>query len=177
MLHLHSSVADSNDVRHELREASSRIAAIARAHQRLYRGDRIDTLDLGAYLTDVCNDLEDSMPACEIEVTAEDGIEIRTDRAIPAVLLVSELITNAAKYAYPAGNCRVWVTLSRAPKDAVVISVRDEGIGLPPNFDIKSGRRLGMRLIDSFTQQLHGNLQFLRKSLGTEFVLTLPLHS
>jgi two-component sensor histidine kinase len=58
-------------------------------------------------------------------VSAEEGIEVRTDRAIPAVLLVNELITNAAKYAYPAGNCRVWVTLSRAPKDNVLISVRD----------------------------------------------------
>ena len=60
MLHLHASVAGSSDVRHELREASSRIAAIARAHQRLYRSDRIDTLDLGAYLSDVCKDLNDS---------------------------------------------------------------------------------------------------------------------
>ena len=58
MLHLHASVAGSSDVRHELREASSRIAAIARAHQRLYRSDRIDTLDLGAYLSDVCKDLD-----------------------------------------------------------------------------------------------------------------------
>src|SRR6185437_11944740 len=71
MLHLHSSVAESNDVRHELRDASSRIAAIARAHQRLYRSDRIDTIDLGAYLTDVCKDLQDSMPACEVAMAAE----------------------------------------------------------------------------------------------------------
>src|SRR3954469_7264686 len=174
MLHLHSSVAESNEVRHELREASSRIAAIARAHQRLYKSDRIDTLDLGAYLTEVCKDLKDSMPSCEVNVSAEEGIEIRTDRAIPAVLLVNELITNAAKYAYPAGNCRVWVTLSRAPKDNVVISVRDEGVGLPPTFDIKSGRRLGMRLVGSFTQQLQSDLQVLRKNPGTEFVLTMP---
>ncbi len=175
MLHLHASVAESNDVRHELREASSRIAAIARAHQRLYRSDRIDTLDLGAYLTDVCKDLDDSMPSCEVNVSVEEGIEIRTDRAIPAVLLVNELITNAAKYAYPAGNCRVWVTLSREPKDSVMISVRDEGIGLPPTFAIKSGRRLGMRLVDAFAQQLQGNLQVLRKEPGTEFVLRLPI--
>jgi hypothetical protein len=51
MLHLHASGAESNEVRYELHEASSRIAAIARAHQRLYKSDRIDTLDLGAYLT------------------------------------------------------------------------------------------------------------------------------
>ena len=175
MLHLHASVAGSSDVRHELREASSRIAAIARAHQRLYRSDRIDTLDLGAYLSDVCKDLNDSMPSCKVNVSVEDGIEIRTDRAIPAVLLVNELITNAAKYAYPAGNCKVWVTLLRQPNDNIAISVRDEGIGLPSTFDIKSGRRLGMRLVDSFAQQLQGNLDVLRKEPGTEFVLTIPI--
>ena len=176
MLHLHASGAESNEVRYELHEASSRIAAIARAHQRLYRSDRIDTLDLGAYLTEVCKDLDDSMPSCEVNVSADEGIEIRTDRAIPAVLLVNELITNAAKYAYPAGNCRVWVTLARAPEDNVLISVRDEGVGLPPTFDIKSGRRLGMRLVHSFSQQLQGDLQVLRKDPGTEFVLTIPRH-
>lgn len=175
MLHLHSSVAQSNEIRHELREASSRIVAVARAHQRLYRSDKIETLDLGAYLADVCKDLGASMPGCELSVTAEEEIEIRTDRAIPAVLLVNELITNAATYAYPAGNCRVWVTLSRASKDTVTISIRDEGVGLPQTFDIKSGRRLGMRLVDSFSQQLQGNLQVLRQEPGTEFVLTLPL--
>jgi two-component sensor histidine kinase len=176
MLHLHASVAESNDVRHELREAASRIAAIARAHQRLYKSDRIDTLDLGAYLADVCKELDESMPACEIRVSVEEGIDIQTDRAIPAVLLINELITNAAKYAYPAGNCKVWVRLSREPKDTVVISVRDEGVGLPPSFDIKSGRRLGMRLVDSFAQQLQGNLQVLRKEPGTEFILTVPIN-
>ena len=175
MLHLHASVAESDDVRHELREASSRIAAIARAHQRLYRSDRIDTLDLGDYLRDVCKDLSDSVPGCEINVSADEGIVIRTDRAIPAVLLVNELITNAAKYAYPGGNCRVWVTLSCGPEEILAISVRDEGAGLPTTFDIKLGKRLGMRLVGSFSQQLQGNLQALRRDPGTEFVLTMPL--
>ena len=69
----------------------------------------------------------------------------------------------------------MWVTLSRAPKDNVLISVRDEGVGLPPTFDIKSGRRLGMRLVGSFSQQLQGDLQVLRKDPGTEFVLTMPV--
>jgi two-component sensor histidine kinase len=99
---------------------------------------------------------------------------MRLERA--AVLLVNELITNAAKYAYPAGNCRVWITLSRAAKDNVAISVRDEGVGLPVTFDIKSGRRLGMRLVVSFSQQLQGDLQVRRKNPGTEFVLTMPMH-
>jgi two-component sensor histidine kinase len=175
MLHLHSSATESEALRHELLEARSRIAAIARAHHRLYHGDKIDAIDLGAYLREVCGDIAASMQTCEINVNAEDGITIRTDRAVAAVLFVNELMTNAAKHAYPDGGCRIWVALSRHSGDSVVISVRDEGVGLPPQFDQKSGR-LGMRLVHSFAQQLKGDLQVLRKEPGTEFVLSFPLN-
>jgi two-component sensor histidine kinase len=175
MLRLQSSVAQSEDVRHELLDAGSRIAAVARAHQRLYSGDQIEALDLGAYLRQVCADIGSSMPGCEIDVSAEDAIVIRIDRAVPAVLIVNELITNAAKYAYPAGDCRIWITLARSSDDTVAISVRDEGAGLPPQFDLKSGR-LGIRLVNSFAQQLQGDLRVLRKEPGTEFVLNFPLN-
>ena len=174
MLQLHASAAGSDDVRHELRQAGGRIAAVARAHQRLYRGDDIDALDLGAYLRQVCSDIAASVPNCGIDVSAEAGVVIRTDRAVPAVLLVNELITNAAKYAYPGQRCKVWVTLARDSADAAVISVRDEGVGLPLQFDAESGR-LGMRLVRSFAQQLGGDLQVVRKDPGTEFVLKFPL--
>jgi two-component sensor histidine kinase len=174
MLRLQSSVSQSEDVRHELLEAGSRIAAVARAHQRLYSGDQIEALDLGAYLRQVCADIASAMPGCDIDVGAEEVVVIRTDRAVPAVLIVNELITNAAKYAYTEGNCRVWVTLSRSSEQSVAISVRDEGAGLPSEFDLKSGR-LGMRLVNSFAQQLQGDLQILRKDPGTEFVLIFPL--
>lgn len=176
MLHLHSSVAESEQVQDELRQAGGRIAAIARAHQRLYSGDEIEALDLGAYLAAVCGDIAASMPGCEVNVSTEQGVVIRTDRAVPAVLLVNELITNAAKYAYPGRDCRVWVALSRHSQDTVVISVRDEGVGLPRQFDLKSGR-LGMRLVNSFAQQLQGDLQVVRKDPGTEFVLHFPLRT
>jgi two-component sensor histidine kinase len=175
MLHLQSSVSNKTDLQHELREAANRIAAIGRAHQRLYRSNQIDTLDLGAYLTEVCKDVDESIPDCDVSVSTEPGVWIRTDRAIPAVLLVSELVTNAAKYAYPSNHCQVWVTLSRGAEQSVIISVRDEGVGLPPGFDLKSGRRLGMRLVDSFSQQLQGDLQVFHRNPGTEFVLTIPL--
>jgi two-component sensor histidine kinase len=132
-------------------------------------------LDLGAYLRDVCHDLEESMPGCRIDVSASDGIRIATDRAIPAALLVNELVTNAAKYAYPAGHCRAWVALSRGPGDTIAVSVRDAGVGLSPDFDLKSKRRLGMRLVNAFATQLHGDLQVRRLQPGTEFVLTMPL--
>src|ERR1700756_588676 len=80
MLQLHASAAASEDVRHELRQAGSRITAVARAHQRLYRGDSIEALDLGEYLREACKDIAASMPGCEIDVSAVSGVIIRTDR-------------------------------------------------------------------------------------------------
>ena len=103
------------------------------------------------------------MPGCEIDVEAASGIEIATDRAIPVALLVNELITNAAKYAYPAGHCRAWVRVSRASDGVIIVSVRDEGIGLPADFDLKLGKRLGMRLINAFTTQLNATLTIERR--------------
>jgi two-component sensor histidine kinase len=174
MLHLHSSNTESADVRHELREAGSRVAAIARAHQRLYSSGKIETLDLGVYLTDVCKDLNASMPSCEIEVTADQGIVTPTDRGITVVLLVNELVTNAIKHAYPGDLCKIWVTLSRKAEGTMLIGVRDKGVGLPRDFDIKTGRRLGMRLVNAFTEQLQGKLQVIRRKPGTEFVVIVP---
>ena len=174
MLQLQASGAASEDVRQELRQAGSRIAAVARAHHRLYSGDDIEAVDLGGYLREVCRDISASLPDCEVEVNADPGVVIPTDRAVPAVLLVNELITNAAKHAHRGQDCKIWVTLSLAAGDAAVISVRDEGVGLPPEFDQKAGR-LGMRLVRAFTQQLRGDLEVSRKEPGTEFVLRFPL--
>jgi hypothetical protein len=97
-----------------------------------------ESLDLGAYLTDVCKDITASISSCEINVSAEQGIVIATDRAITIVLLVNELVTNAIKHAYPQTHCRLWVTLSRKAEGGILVSVRDEGVGLPADFDVKN---------------------------------------
>jgi two-component sensor histidine kinase len=174
MLHLQSSHTENSDVRNELREAGTRIAAVARAHQKLYISGQIETLDLGAYLTDVCKDITASISTCDINVSAEQGIVIPTDRAITIVLLVNELVTNAIKHAYPQAHCRIWVTLSRKAEGGILVSVRDEGVGLPANFDVKTGHRLGLRLVKAFTEQLRGELEVVRREPGTEFAVTVP---
>ena len=174
MLHLQTKATQNIDVQHALRDASSRIAAIARAHQRLYGSEQIDVLDLGAYLGDICNDLSEAMPGCKINFSAASGIKTPTDTAILVALLVNELITNSAKYAYPNGVCEVWVAVTRSAEDTIIISVRDEGIGLPAEFDLKSGKRLGMRLVTALSTQAQADLQVHRRMPGTEFLLEIP---
>jgi two-component sensor histidine kinase len=174
MLHLQTVTAKNTEVQHALRDASTRIAAIARAHQGLYSSDQIDVIDLGAYLGDICNDLGEAMPNCKIYFSTVTGVKSATDTAIPVALLVNELITNSAKYAYPNGDCEVWVDVSQSAGETISVSVRDKGIGLPEDFDINSGRRLGMRLVTALSSQVQAKLQVQRHSPGTEFLLTIP---
>lgn len=174
MLHLQTTTTQNEEVRHALRDASSRIAAIARAHQQLYGSDQIDTVDLCAYLGDICNELGKAMPNCKLHVAAGAGIQCATDTAIPIALLVNELITNSAKYAYPGGCSEVWLDLTRSG-DTISISVRDRGVGLPEDFDLHSGKRLGMRLITALSSQVDADLQVCRHAPGTEFLLTIPV--
>jgi GAF domain-containing protein len=83
-----------------LEEAAHRVKAIARAHERLYQNDDIEHLDIGRYIEQVCCDLDETDARCDIQIEAQHGILIDTDRGISLALVVNELVTNAAKYAY-----------------------------------------------------------------------------
>jgi two-component sensor histidine kinase len=172
MLHLKSATV-SAEVKVHLDEASSRIAAIARAHQRLYQTEIFDRIDLGPYIEDICQSFSESMPDCAIHVRAENGIEIPLDQAIPIALFVNELVTNSAKYGYPNGGCEVWIEITQSESQASV-SVRDQGVGLSPTFETTSRKGLGMRLVHAFAGQLGGNLEIRRHNPGVEFVLLFP---
>lgn len=103
-------------------------------------------------------------------------MEIETDRAVSSALIVNELITNAAKYAYQGrSGGKIFVTVARADDDHCSISVRDEGAGLPADFDPGSATGLGMRVVHFFAQQLKGSIAVRMHNPGSEFVVTIPL--
>ena len=159
-----------------LQDASSRIAAISRAHDRLYRSPQIAKIDLAEYLVAVCGDLNEVTPHCDVLCDAPETIFMSTDRAIRVALLVSELVTNSAKHAYPDGQSgRVWVSLARGNGEAARITVRDKGVGLPPDFEMGRGTGLGMRLMMALAQQTDAAVRVNRLASGTEFVIEAPL--
>lgn len=167
-------VEDATATTH-LEEASHRVAAVASAHDRLFQGSDIERLDLGKYIDSVCKDLDASVPRCVVHIDAESDIETSTDRAISVALIVNELITNAAKYAYPGrSDGQIHISVKVAADDKLAVSVRDEGKGLPADFDLAKPKGLGMRIITSFAQQLGGTLDIHAGDPGTEFVLTIP---
>lgn len=159
-----------------LEEAANRVQAIARAHDRLYQGDQVEKLDFGIYIEQVCRDLDAAVPKCKIAVSAQHGIVVDTDRAISLALVVNELITNSAKYAYgdkSGGEIRVAIVQELA--GMISIRVEDDGVGLPVTFDLKRPTSLGMRIVTAFSAQLNGELGFSTLSPGTVFTLVVPI--
>lgn len=176
MLQLQASEVADEAVTQHLNEAAQRVLAVAKAHDQLSHGTDVERMDIGRYISTVCRDLDDSVPQCVIRTDAQTGIEIATDRAIATALVVNELIANAVKH-MPAGrpDCQIRVKVSAAAgQDALVISVRDEGDGLPADFNLARPKGLGMRIIQAFVGQLGGTLAVEARRPGTEFVVTIP---
>ena len=100
-----------------------------------------------------------------------------TDRAIRVVLIVTELVTNSAKHAYPEGQPgRVVVRLTRGDGNMPHYS-SDDGGGLPPDFQLGRGGGLGMRLVMALSEQTDAVVRVSPVDVGTEFVIELPLEA
>jgi len=175
MLKLQASEVNDPALTPHLEKAASRVSAVAKVHEHIHQGNGPDQLDLGIYVTDICQDLNDAVPLCRIEVAVEPGINVMTDRAVPIALIANELITNAAKYAYQDNQSgTIWVRVARGANDTIELSVRDEGRGLPTDFELRRAPGLGMRILGALSRQLNATIEVRRLDPGTEFVVTAP---
>jgi two-component sensor histidine kinase len=107
---------------------------------------------------------------------APDEIQFAADRAILVALVINELVLNAGKYAYPnSSEGMIWVRLVRMEKNSILVSVRDEGAGLPAGFDPVTSKRLGTRLVNALAKQLDAEVTRPASNNGTNFTLLIPL--
>jgi two-component sensor histidine kinase len=178
MLKIQAHEINNPEVTSQLDEAASRVAAVAKVHEHVQQGAGLDLLDLGGYIKEICRDLNQAIPLCQIEVAAETSINITADRAVPIALMVNELITNAAKYAYHGNqNGKIWVGITHVDEDTIKLAVCDEGRGLPADFDLLTAPGLGMRIVRALSQQLNAGIEVRRLDPGTEFIVTIPRDS
>ena len=176
MLQLQAKAVGDPELSERLNEASSRVNAIGRAYERLAYNADYENIDLVEYLRDIINDLEPTVAPCEIQFDAPEGIQIAADRAILVGLILNELVSNAGKYAYPdRPGGSIWVRLLQSNRNSVLVSVRDEGAGLPAGFDPATSRRLGTRLVNALSKQLGAELTRPISPIGTNFTLVVPL--
>jgi hypothetical protein len=104
MLSLQARACAEEGVQRHLEEAASRVHTIARAHARLYKDSDFETLDVGTYVKEVCEDLP-TAAGNWVVVEAQAGISLSTDRAIPLALIIVELVTNALVSREESSGC------------------------------------------------------------------------
>lgn len=174
MLNLQMQEDDDPRVTQLLGDAQARITAIAQTHDRLWRGSRVGIVALDDLASGIVEQLAEQAPRIDIEHDVAN-VEISADTAIPMGLVLTELVTNAIKYAYGERGGRITVSIVAA-NGRLVMTVADAGAGLPPGFDLKSASRasLGMRMIASLARQLRGEIRFEDAAPGTRVVLDLP---
>ncbi len=174
LMRLQARRSKNQEARQQLDDATARISTIAHIHQRLYRDQDTKQLNFGAFLSELCADMQGTSSHCSLTVAAPD-FYLSTDRAIPLALIVNELVTNAFKYAYPNGGGPVAVIVDLHDAAEISITVKDEGCGIPEGFTIEGAGNMGMMLIGSLTHQLSGHVQAGRNAAGGAcFTVTVP---
>lgn len=143
-----------------LKESQNRIASIVLVHEKLYGADDLANINFAQYISDLTAHLFDSynIHANQIKLTTHiEPISLDIDTAIPCGLIINELVSNALKYAFPGPRTgEIQVIFQQNPNQTLI--VRDNGIGLPQDFNLQQTKTLGISLIQGLVKQLRGTL-------------------
>ena len=161
LLSLQSRASTNSEAASQLAAAANRVTMIERVHRHLHCLDGAQTVDFKQFIEELGRDFSKILSSNESaeQVLVVEGIEIKLPSvtAIPLGFIVSELITNAAKY----GNGQIAVELEPNGK-GYALSVSNDGPGLPEGFDPAACKGLGMRIIRSLIKQIGAELRIGR---------------
>lgn len=176
LLNLQADSYNDPQARALLKESQQRIRSMALVHEKLYRSPHVSDIDFPDYITTMTNELLRSAGNGRV-VTRVTGDAIRLDieKAIPAGLIVNELLTNALKHAFPphVRDGMITVAVRHDGDGHITLTVEDNGIGMPPDVQVADMRTMGMTVIHGLTSQLDGTITVL-PGPGTTFHLRFP---
>lgn len=172
MIRLQAASTQDTDARDVLRQAAERVIAVAQVHQRLYTSDDVRYVQMRPYLTQLLAELQTAAAerGCDLTLDVEDR-RLTTDQAISVGITVSELVTNALKYAYPdEGGGPVRVRLKTLADGKCELVVEDNGIGAGNGDDVK-GTGVGARIVDAMAKSLGATHTIDRDHAGTRSII------
>ncbi len=146
-------------------DTQGRINSMALVHEKLYEGGDLSSVNLKVYITDVTVSLRGRYSVLPQQVFFVDMMEdvfVLIDTAIPCGLILNELVTNAFKYAFPAGReGEIRIDLRRLENGEIHLGVCDNGVGLPTGFDPRQDGALGLQMIFLLAEnQLRARVNF-----------------
>ncbi len=178
LLALQAGAASDPRTRSLLRESQDRIRSMALIHEKLYQTGAERGVTFADYARDLAAHLRHSYAgdseAVDVEVDVAD-VSLDMDVSVPCGLIINELLSNALKHAFPGGRKgRVRLGLRRGEGNTLVLTVSDDGIGFPPDIDVRAPRTLGLRIVNILATQIGASLD-LRTAEGTTFTLAFPV--
>jgi len=155
-----------------------RVQSMALIHRQFYESETMARIDFSIAIRNIVDGIREEWPetAGRIDISFDtEPIELDIERAILAGLIVAELVANSFEHAFPDRSRRGTLVIAmRAPVPSrILIEVRDDGAGLPADFDFDKASTLGMIFIASLANQLRGEVAFSGGS-GTAVSLGFP---
>jgi two-component sensor histidine kinase len=156
-------------------DVQNRVIAMALIHETLYQSSDLGMVHFDAYVGTLAEQIFRSYNILADRITLQiqaDEVMLDTNQAIPCGLILTELLSNCLKHAFPAdrgGEIQIELGLDAAQR--VTLIVRDTGIGFPADQDFRHTETLGLQLVYTLTEQLGGTLELERHD-GTAFTLT-----
>lgn len=146
-----------------LQDAESRIFSIALVHEKLYLSPNLSTIEIGHYIKTLASHVlqayQGAAPPIEMHIEADD-ITFSIDTAIPVGMILTELISNVLRHAFPQGDRgRLHVSLHFVGNDEYELSVTDNGVGICGSQNRATPKSLGLDLVRTFTDQLDGTVK------------------
>jgi PAS domain S-box-containing protein len=156
-----------------IQDIELRIRSMALIHEHLYRSENLDRIPLADYLKSLSAVIASTFQQKNITFNSElETMDSDIEAALPVGLITNELLTNAFKYAFPAGRTgTITLRLRQLKDEQVELTITDDGIGLPEHFSFEEQSTLGMFMVRLLIEQLYGKLEIVNKA-GTCFRIT-----
>ncbi|MGV3550736.1 sensor histidine kinase [Rhizobium sp.] len=179
LIRMQVSSSPEPEVKAALSETQARITAIAGMHRSLYTSDDVRIVEMSRYLSTLVSELASTLEKTGLNsaiVTHFDHVDIPSDRAVSVGMILTELLTNAIKYAYPMGQGgEIRVSFKRMLDGNAMLAVEDDGIG----FDTKAaptGTGLGSRIVTSMAKTIGEGINYVARERGTRAEVPVTLN-
>ncbi len=174
LINISASEGDSPEASKVLGELDDRVRAVANLYSLLNDSESFTELRLDEYCAKIAAGMLAGRPGLAL-VTDLDPVSIPISLASPIGLILTEFLTNTLKYAFPEGRQgRVRVTL-KVSQSGGMLTVADDGVGIPPDFDSTKGGGLGMGIMRGLAEQIGGGIAITGDGGGTRGELAFPL--
>jgi len=176
LLRLQGKAAGDPGIGEQLEEASNRVATVARVHDRLYRSVDLKHISGDEYLRGLCGDLQRTLAGVDTDirfVLTLDPVKLNADKAILIGLVVTELVSHAAKHAFlPGQKGTVTVVLQRVDGGLRLV-ISDDGERAPGSAGLDQS--FGGTVVSSLVDQLDGKAEYHSGPDGNSVIVNVPV--